>query len=89
MFELLADGVSVGAPESEGIVEVTVEVTEGSTEASSSRRILLDQREAINELAESEVFTDRLLTERNTDKGLCLGHPHVSVSNCVCLDQGP
>ena len=75
--------MSVGAPESEGIVEVAVEVIEGSTEASSLRRILLDQREAINELRV------RLLTERNPDKGLCLGHLHVSVLNCVCLDRGP
>ena len=49
MFELLAACVSVGAAESVGIVEVAVEVIQGRAEASSSPRILLDQREAMNE----------------------------------------
>lgn len=41
--------MSVGAAESVGIVEVAVEVIQGRAEASSSPRILLDQREAMNE----------------------------------------
>ena len=49
VFELLAACVSVGAAESVGIVEVAVEVIQGRAEASSSPRILLDQREAMNE----------------------------------------